>query len=322
MVGIGDDAAVILPSGKYLLATTDMMVEGVHFDLAYITPYQLGFKLISVNVSDIYAMGGTPRHVLLNIAMGGGTTARFVTNLMRGVEDALNLYRIGLVGGDLSSSKSGMALSATLFGSARTYVGRAGARVGDGIYVTGTLGDSACGLHLLKKIGKTIPLRLARSAPSAHSEGMRCFRVEGMSGVIRLPWRIAEPLVRRHLLPIARDPRTVARDASAMIDVSDGLLIDLARLCDESGTGARLYETAIPVSPQTREAAQCLGLDPLTLALTGGEDYELLFTSARRKRGATMIGIITGSRKTIVDASGRERAFSDGGYQHFRSGTG
>lgn len=299
-----------------------MMVESVHFDLAYITPYQLGFKLISVNVSDIYAMGGTPCHALLNIAMGPETTARFLTKFLRGVEDALDLYGVGLVGGDLSSSKSGMALSATLLGSARTYVGRAGARIGDSIYVTGTLGDSACGLHLLKKIGKTIPLRLERSVRGTGQEEKASSRTGDMSDVDRLPSQVVEPLVRRHLLPIARNPRTIARDASAMIDVSDGLLIDLARLCEESGTGARIYETAIPISPQTREAALCLGLDPLALALTGGEDYELLFTSARRKRGATWIGIITGSRKTIVDASGRERVFSDGGYQHFKRGTG
>ncbi|MBS1232720.1 MAG: Thiamine-monophosphate kinase, partial [Nitrospirae bacterium] len=137
-VGIGDDAAVIQLGDTSFLVTTDMMVEGVHFNLRFITPYQLGFKLISVNVSDIYAMGGTPHYVLLNIALHRDTPAEFIHMLMTGVKDAMNIYHTVLVGGDLSSTPDGIALSATLIGYARKYVLRSGALVGDRIYVTGS----------------------------------------------------------------------------------------------------------------------------------------------------------------------------------------
>jgi thiamine-monophosphate kinase len=316
-VGIGDDAAVIKPGGKHLLVTTDMMVEGVHFDLRFTTAYQLGFKLISVNVSDIYAMGGTPHHALLNIAMSGQIPSEFVHMLLNGVKDALKHYHAVLVGGDLSSTKGGISLSATLIGSTGKYIVRSGARVGDRIYVTGSLGDSICGLHILKKLRRTLPIGLKhtradcslwKSAGALHSGPVRS----------RLSWATVEPLLRRHLLPEARKPRGKVNDATAMMDISDGLLIDLTRLCNESGTGAKIYEEKIPISTEMREAALRLGMDPLNLALTGGEDYELLFTAPERKKIRAMyIGEITDSERVIVSASGKERAFSAEGYQHF-----
>jgi thiamine-monophosphate kinase len=317
-VGIGDDAAVIKIGGKHLLATTDMMIEGVHFDLRFTTAYQLGFKLISVNVSDIYAMGGTPHYALLNIAMPGQTTSEFVHMLLSGVKDAMKLYRTVLIGGDLSSTKGVISLAATLIGSTGKYILRSGARVGDRIYVTGNLGDSVCGFHILKKLGRTIPIGLKRTRTTIHSfpkkDGTR-LKGPFWSG---LSWATAEPLLRRHLMPEARKPRTMINDATSMIDISDGLLIDLTRLCNESGTGARIYEEKIPVSAEMREVAERLGIDPLNLALTGGEDYELLFTAPKKKKiRAACIGDITESQRIIVPASGKERAFSAEGYQHF-----
>ncbi len=317
-VGIGDDAAVITTPGESLLITTDMMVEGVHFDLRFITGYQLGFKLVSVNVSDIYAMGGTPRHLLLNIAVRGNTPQEFVRMLLNGIGDAMNHYGVILVGGDLSSAKGGVSLAATVTGTGRRFLLRAGARVGDGIYVTGRLGDSACGLHLLKKVGRTVPITFRASRNLRYPlPGMR---VSGRVGSKRagLQWETVEPLLRRHLLPEARNSAALRRAATAMIDVSDGLLIDLSRVCDESGVGARIFEEKIPISSRMKMAAKCLGLDPMTLALTGGEDYEILFTRRHGKEtAATRIGEVTESERVIVSRTGDERIFSNEGYQHF-----
>ncbi len=318
-VGIGDDAAVIAAGGKHLLITTDMMIEGVHFDLRFATAYQVGFKLVSVNVSDIYAMGGIPHHMLLNIAMHRRTPLEFIHMLLSGVKDALAYYRTALVGGDLSASRGAISLSATLVGSAGKYILRSGARVGDNIYVTGTLGDSGCGLALLKKLRRTIPVYLDKAHP-----GMNSLWKEIRARNIRfrrsdISWETVEPLVRRHLLPEARNPREIIRCATSMIDISDGLLIDLTRICNESGTGARIYEERIPVSAEMLTTAKYLGVAPLKLALTGGEDYELLFTAPGKKKiTATYIGDITEGEKIIVRKSGRERAFSAEGYQHFR----
>lgn len=316
--GIGDDAAVIKLQENFLLATTDMMVEGVHFDLRFVTAYQLGFKLISVNVSDIFAMGGIPRYVLLNIALRKQTTAEFVRFLLNGVEDALKLYHIVLVGGDLSSAKRGICLSATLIGSARKYIRRSGARVGDGIYVTGTLGESSCGLSILKKMKKPIPIYL-RNTPSDVKSAQKEFgRICAGSPLSSLSWETAEPLIRRHLLPEARNSSALARHATAMIDISDGLLIDLTRLCNESGTGARVYEEKIPLSAGVRKTASFFGMDPLKAAMTGGEDYELLFTAPKgTKVRATHIGDVTESRRIVVSRTGEERPFSTEGYEHF-----
>ena len=152
IVGIGDDTAVIKPSGNNLLATTDMMVEGIHFDLNLITPYQLGFKLVSVNVSDIYAMGGRPQYLLLDIALNKNTEQSFVNRLFDGIRRAMKLYGVSLIGGDISSSRKDIVIAATLIGDAKKHIRRSGAKPGDRIYVTGNLGDSACGLEILKKL--------------------------------------------------------------------------------------------------------------------------------------------------------------------------
>jgi thiamine-monophosphate kinase len=264
-------------------------------------------------------MGGTPHHALLNIALRKHTPAEFFQFLLKGVKDALKLYSGVLVGGDLSTARGGISLSATLIGSARKYLRRSGAHVGDRIYVTGNLGDSACGLRVLKKIQRTIPISMKKSQSGTHSFGKQFGTVRERSVRSGLSWKTVEPLLRRHLLPEARNPHEVTRYAHSMIDISDGLLIDLTRLCNESGTGARIYEEKIPVSVEMEKTARYLGLNPLTLALSGGEDYELLFTAPKRNRiSATHIGEITESERVIVSEKGKERVFSGEGYQHFR----
>lgn len=300
IAGIGDDAAVIVPPEQNLLLTTDMMAEGIHFNLGFVTPYQVAFKLVTSNVSDIYAMGGTPRFILLNMAMGKDTDEEFVTSFFKGLKKAMDLYRIKLIGGDLSSSRSGHVVSATLTGYVDKAVMRSGARPGDRVYVTGCLGDSACGLELLKVINRQLHL-------------------EDDDKINRpLKWPVMKPLIERHLLPVAREPKKIRGLATAMIDISDGLFIDLLRICDESRVGARVYLKQIPLSSMMKKASASLGMDPYRLAASGGEDYELLFTAPKnRKVDAVCIGEITESARVLVDVDNKERPLLPEGYQHW-----
>lgn len=323
LIGIGDDAALLKSYKKNFLVTTDMMVEGVHFNLSYITPYQLGFKLVSVNVSDIYAMGGVPRYLLLNLAMNKNTTKEAFDNFFDGVERATHLYRLSLIGGDISSTNRGMTLSATVIGYAQKSLSRSGAKIGDRIYVTNNLGDSACGLALLKMIKTPVPIE--RINCGAKVKGVRAMSKDSMlysfySKLLAkgLEWNDVEPLLRRHLLPEARNPKGFIRYATSMIDISDGLLIDLSRLCDESKVGARIFIKNIPLSLELKKIASHLGISPTKLALSGGEDYELLFTTQRDKNvEAIYIGDVTESERVIIDNSGKKGPFTPEGYQHF-----
>jgi thiamine-monophosphate kinase len=299
LIGIGDDCAVVRPAGRNLLLTTDMMVEGVHFDMRWTTPFQVGFKLVSVNVSDVYAMGGRPEFLLLNFSAGRDSEAAVFHRIFDGIEKASEQYGVSIVGGDISSSER-IVLSATVTGYASKIIRRSGARVGDSIYVTGCLGDAACGLQLLKRMKKPVELERRKK------------------GYFDLQWDIVSPLIRRHLMPSAVEPGRGARSATAMIDISDGLFIDLSRICRESGVGARVYEERVPVSGQLKKAAEHLGVDPLTFATGGGEDYELLFTApTNRKVEAICIGEVTKSGMTIVDAKGKKRKIPVKGYEHF-----
>lgn len=333
LVGIGDDAAAVRPVSETLLATTDMMVEKVHFDLRFITPYQLGFKLLSVNVSDIYAMGGTPFSCLLNLAVNRNIPQEFLDMFFEGISDACTLYRVTVIGGDLSASVRDMCLSATVLGHAKKCIRRSGARAGDRIYVTGDLGDSACGLELLKRANTHVPLSLKRVNVRDHrvlpmklsgkgkGGGLRAALQDAKAAFLRLgcAWKDVQPLVTRHLLPEARTPEPIAGKATALIDVSDGLLIDLTRICHESRTGARIYRDRIPLSRELRTVSARLGMSPEKLALSGGEDYELLFTVPKGTRvKAHYIGDVVQSGMVMVDREGREKPFLSEGYQHFR----
>jgi thiamine-monophosphate kinase len=336
LVGIGDDAALIKPENENLLVTTDMMVEGVHFDLSFMTPCQLGFKLVSVNVSDIYAMGGKPKFILLNVAMNKSTDKKAFDSFFEGVQKAMSLYGLSLVGGDISASRKGIIVSATVLGYATKYVKRSGARIGDRIYVTGNLGDSACGLELLKKIKKPVPIENSKElrAKSKVSKDVvkkqrvkskwyenfcsTLYALRSMLAKDKLSLDDVEPLLRRHLMPVARNPKKFVSNATSMIDISDGLLIDLSRICDESKVGAKIYAKNIPLSSELKRVSSCLGVSPMKLALSGGEDYELLFTApADKKMNAIYIGDIIKFERTIVDITGREKTFSSKGYQHF-----
>lgn len=300
IAGIGDDAAVLRPEkGRKLLLSTDMMFEGVHFDLGFVAPHQLGFKLVSVNVSDISAMGGRARAILIGLAAPGRTGGKVIDGIMEGVRQGIGHYGIALVGGDVSSSTGGICLSATIVGYAENPVMRSGAQAGDVIYVTGPLGDASCGLELLKLRGRPVDFDHPPRGP--------------------LSWDLAGPLMRRHLLPIAR--KAPSGRISAMIDLSDGLSLDLHRLCAESGVGAVIEKHLLPVSLALHGAARFMGKkDPYGFVLGGGEDYELLFTSppGRKPRGAVPIGRITGERGLFITGDrGSRTVLSISGYSHF-----
>lgn len=253
VLGIGDDAAALLPApGTVTLITSDMLLEGVHFDLNFCDPQSLGRKSLSVNLSDLAAMGATPRTFLLGIALPSTIPLEFLDGFMAGILEQAERFGTTLVGGDTCASLSGLVISITALGEQHPekVLKRSGARPGDLVCLTGTVGDAAAGLVQLRR-------------------GAR----DGF-------------LVSRQLDPQPRVAAGVALAdaglASAMIDVSDGVLQDLGHICELSGVGARLELGQLPLSEEYRAACAA---DPYALALSGGEDYELLFCIAKENRG-------------------------------------
>ncbi|HLC17050.1 MAG TPA: thiamine-phosphate kinase [Thermodesulfovibrionia bacterium] len=298
LLSIGDDAAAITFKKPIVLATTDMLIEGVHFDLAYTTFFQLGYKTLAVNVSDIAAMGGQPEFFLLSVGIPQSFDAQWIEELYRGINELAQMTNTHVVGGDTCVSGS-FVLSGTLLGSADRVVSRSGAQAGDTIYVTNNLGDSAAGMALLQAYGKTVNLE------------------DNSFGSTELaPF---EPLVRRHLMPTPRFLDNIS-DITSMIDISDGLLQDLGHICEQSGKGAKVYLNQIPMSDTLRHAAERLNRNPLDFALRGGEDYELIFTSSSALQGFFPIGEITEHEKVVVDhEDGQVTSVEWGrGYEHFK----
>jgi thiamine-monophosphate kinase len=307
IAGIGDDAAVLKVSASAsLLATTDMLIEGVHFDLAYIDYYSLGWKSAAVNLSDIAAMGGVPRFCLSSLCIPHTLTVEQIADFYRGFNAMLRAHRTTLVGGDTCSSRLGFVVSVTVLGEIRKelVLTRGGAKPGDKIFVTGALGDSAAGLEVLKN-------RVTRSGKKVVTEA-------------------AKRLIEKHLRPIPRVTwgRKIAlsQGAHAMIDISDGLSSDLGHICEQSHVGALISAEKIPLSPSLQIAAPYLDAAPLDYVLSGGEDYELLFTAplekVRKLRSLGIplyeIGEITRTRTMLtVDGRGKKSPLSARGYDHF-----
>ena len=309
VVGVGDDAAVIEPGRGQQVLTTDLLIEGVHFERASISPRDLGAKAVTVNVSDIAAMGGSPRAALAGIGLAPDVEAAWVMELYGGMRDACAEYALSLVGGDTNRADL-VVVSVTLVGevSPGRAVTRSAARIGDAIVVTGALGAAAGGLAL------------SRAQPAA------------MTAALSSPWgrALLDALAR----PVARvgEGQTLAQSgAHAMMDLSDGLAKDLSRLCLASGVGARVELVTVPVAEPLRAGAASLGVDALELALGGGEDYELVATldptdaeAARRvldeRFGVTLttVGtIIEGEGLVAVGDDGRETPFGSKGWDHF-----
>jgi thiamine-monophosphate kinase len=252
IVDIGDDSAVVTSPKGRLVTTVDTLVEGVHFDLAYTNPAELGHKALAVNLSDIAAMGAEPLYALVSLGMRQETSEYFVIGLYEGMKKLAKRHHVDVIGGNLSQSPTTLIVSVTLIGQTdKNYVTRSGARVGDIVAVTGDLGASAAGLVGLRRLG--------RDKLTFHPE-----------------------IVRRHLLPEPRikEARWLAQNglASSLIDISDGLAADLHHVAKQSRVGMLLDQTAIPISPATVSAGELLDSNPNLWALYGGEDYELLIT--------------------------------------------
>jgi len=298
--GIGDDAAAVKIRGGITLITTDMLIEGIHFDLSFTTFYQLGYKALAVNISDILAMGGQPKYFLTGLAIPEDYDTKYVDELYAGMQSLAKKFKINIIGGDTCASKHGLIISGTLIGKGSKIITRSGARAGDAIFATKTLGDSAMGLFLFNKL---------KMQDTKHKISSNKFTVHSIL-----------PLLKRHLQPEIA-PVKNTKGITSMIDISDGLLIDLSHICDESKTGARIYSDQIPVSKELIETAKKLKVGPIDFALKGGEDYALLFTApADFKTNAFRIGEIIPKGRFIVYSDGREKPFKPEGYEHFKKG--
>ena len=329
VLGIGDDAAIINFSKRDLLLSTDTIREDIHFSRNYYSFYDIGWKAVAVSISDIAAMGGVPKYLLLSMAVPEKVSVKDIDKLLDGVADISAKYSVSVVGGNLSRSKQGIAVDTTIVGEvvpAGRALLRSGAGIGDMIYVTGFPGMSAIGLSILKS-------------------GVAGQRTAGKSGTEfnavpkrPVPRRGGKAFVTAHLRP---EPRVSAglvlsksKSTTAAIDISDGLLADLGHICERSKVGARIFGNLLPLPEMPGTIRKMLAREPLFYALYGGEDYELLFTvrsadstkfeSLCRRQDVryTMIGQIEPAEEGIrlVNEDSKESVIEPYGYDHFKSG--
>jgi thiamine-monophosphate kinase len=261
--GAGDDAAVLqFCNDEEVLVSTDLLMEGVHFDLTYFPLKHLGYKAVVANISDIYAMNGTPKQITVSIALSRKFCIEDVEELYSGIRLACEQYGVDIVGGDTSSSLTGLAISITAIGTAPkgTVVKRNGAKETDLICVTGNLGAAYMGLQLLERE------KIATAGKDIQPD------FQGKEYILE---RQLKPEARREVIEKLREEGV---KPTSMIDVSDGLSSELMHICHQSGAGCRIYEERIPIDYQTAIMAEELNLNVITCALNGGEDFELLFT--------------------------------------------
>ncbi|HEU4606471.1 MAG TPA: thiamine-phosphate kinase [Chitinophagaceae bacterium] len=263
IVGVGDDAAVIDHFGRQTVISSDLLLEGVHFDLMYTPLKHLGYKSVVVNLSDIYAMNAQPTQIVLNIAISNRFSLEALDEFYEGVYAACEQYDVDLIGGDTSTSQKGFVVSVTAIGEVAPdqYVLRSGAQKGDLICCSGDLGAAYIGLLFLER-EKRIYLENPQIQPD----------LEGESYVIG---RLLKPEARKDIIAFLAEKEL---RPTAMMDISDGLSSEILHICEQSGLGAVIYEDKLPVSEESRRAAFKFELDPTACALSGGEDYELLFT--------------------------------------------
>lgn len=320
--GVGDDCAVIDNKNTETLVTTDMLMEGVHFDLTYMDMRHLGYKSAMVNISDIFAMGGTPRQMVVGIALSKRFTVEDLEAFYEGLRMACDKWDVDIVGGDTTSSLTGLAISITCIGDAKKedIIYRSGAKDTDLICVSGDLGGAYCGLQLLER-EKMVYYQQLREAQQKDKNATIEFQPD-FAG--------REYLLERQLQPEARgDVLKQLRDAgirpTSMIDVSDGLSSEIMHICKESNTGCRLFEKEIPIDYQTAVMAEEMNMSLTTCALNGGEDYELLFTcpigdyeKVKDLEGIRVIGHITRPElgTLLVTRDGQEFPLKAQGWQH------
>lgn len=315
--GVGDDCAVMHYPDKEILVTSDMLMEGVHFDLTYITLQQLGYKAAMQNISDVFAMNGTPRQMVVSIAVGKRFKVEDLEDFYNGLRMACDKWNVDIVGGDTTSSYTGLAISITCMGEAdkNDIVYRHGARETDLICVTGDLGAAYMGLQLLER-EKSVYYQqiddINQKIRKANAEGnlalVKHLQEEGMKiNNFQPDFAGREYLIQRQLKPEARgDMIALLKEnnirPTAMMDISDGLSSELLHICRQSHCGCRIYEKNIPIDYQTAVTAEEFNMNVTTCAMNGGEDYELLFTcpigdheklNALEDKGIKQIGYIT-----------------------------
>jgi thiamine-monophosphate kinase len=289
--GVGDDAAVIDYKGKQTVITTDMLVEGVHFDLTYVPLKHLGYKAVSVNLSDIYAMNAIPKQITVSFALSNRFSVEAVEELYAGMLLACEKHQVDIVGGDTTTSKSGLVISITAIGEAdeKDIVYRNGAKEGNLLCVTGDLGGAYVGLQLLER-----EKQIYIETPSVQPD---------LGGNDYILERQLKPEARKDIPPLLK---LLEVKPTAMIDVSDGLASEILHLTTQSAVGCSLYEEKIPIDPSTYNMAREFNLDPTLCALSGGEDYELLFTieasdfsKIKANPDISVIGHITGIKDGV-----------------------
>jgi len=260
---IGDDAAVLNFENKHTVVTTDLLVEGVHFDLAYMPLKHLGYKAVMVNASDVYAMNAKATQITVSIAASNRFPVEALEELYSGIELAAKLYNIDVVGGDTTSSTSGLLISITALGIAdkEDIVYRSGAKPNDLLVVTGDLGAAYMGLQILEREKEVF-----KANPNAQPD---------LDPYTYLIERQLKPEARKDIAPLLKE---LGVKPTSMIDISDGLSSEIIHLCKNSEVGANLYEEKIPLDPAVISVCEEFDLDSTTIALSGGEDYELLFT--------------------------------------------
>lgn len=263
IVGVGDDGAIIDHFGKQTVITTDLLIEGIHFDLMYTPLRHLGYKSVVVNLSDVYAMNATPTQITMSIGFSNRFSLEALDDFYEGVYLACRNYGVDLIGGDTSSSQKGFIISVTAIGEVTPgkYVQRNSAKEGDLLCCSGDLGGAYLGLLFLER-EKKIFLENPNIQPD----------LEGEDYVIG---RLLKPEARKDIIDFFEASNILP---TSMMDISDGLSSEILHICDQSGLGCRLYEDKLPIDEATRKAAFKFEMDPTACALSGGEDYELLFT--------------------------------------------
>ena len=263
LVSVGDDAAVIDHFGRQTVISTDLLLEGIHFDLSYTPLKHLGYKSVVVNLSDIYAMNATPTQITLSIGISNRFSLEALNEFYEGVYFACEKYGVDLIGGDTSSSQKGFIVSVTAIGEVAPdkFIKRSTASKGDLICVSGDLGGAYLGLTLMEREKK-----IYQENPNIQPD------LEGESYIVG---KLLKPEARKDIIEFFGKNEIVP---TAMMDVSDGISSEVLHICKQSGLGARIYEEKLPIADASRKAAFKFGLDPTVCALNGGEDYELIFT--------------------------------------------
>ncbi|HTN07211.1 thiamine-phosphate kinase [Agriterribacter sp.] len=312
ILSVGDDAAVLDHFGKQIVVTTDLLIEGVHFDMIYTPLTHLGYKSVIVNLSDIYAMNATPAQITLSIGISNRFSVEALEEFYDGVYAACEKYNVDLVGGDTTTSNKGFIISVTAIGEVAPdrFVKRDGAKKGDLICVSGDLGAAYLGLLLMEREKK-----IFLESPSVQPD------LESQDYILR---RLLKPEARKDIIGFFEEKDIFP---TSMMDISDGLSSDLLHICKQSNVGCVLHEDKIPIAEEARQFAFKLDMDPTACALSGGEDYELLFTVKQEdydklvlNEQISVIGYITEAAegRHIITRSGNKHALTAQGWNAFK----